>query len=99
MSVCVTDSAARVEPLYGTADWAAGYTEGESAEEITSEAQEEADADAAAVVQGEVTSASEGWSYFQKGAIFAVIVGLVALYVRISRRRRPENQGYEKTMA
>lgn len=82
-----------VEPIYGSADWAAGYTEGEPAEEIQSEVQQE--------VQGEVASAAYESSYLQKGAMFAVIIGCVALYLRISKRRngRPEDVGYEKTLA
>lgn len=86
-----------VEPIYGFADWAAGYTDGEPVEEIQSEVQGEAQGEA----QGEVASAAYESSYMQKAAMFAVIIGCVALYMRISKRRngRPEDLGYEKTMA
>lgn len=77
------------EPIYGSADWAAGFTAGEPAEEIQQEVQDQASGSAA---YGE-------WSYIQKGAIFAVIVGCVALYVRISKKRDPRDAGYEKTLA
>lgn len=76
------------EPIYGSADWAAGFTAGEPAEEIQQEVQDQADG-----------SAAYQWSYVQKGAIFAVIVGCVALYVRISRKKDPRDAGYEKTLA
>lgn len=77
------------EPIYGGADWAAGFTAGEPAEEIQQEVQDQADG----------TASLGEWSYVQKGALFAVIVGCVALYVRISRKRDPRDAGYEKTMA
>lgn len=75
------------QPLYGSSDWAAGYSEEESAEEIQQE------------VQSEVTGVYEEYSTLQKGALFFVIVGCVALYVRISRKRNLKDLGYEKTMA
>lgn len=77
------------EPIYGGADWAAGFTAGEPAEEIQQEVQGQADGSAA----------NGDWSYVQKGALFAVIVGCVALYLRISRKRDPRGAGYEKTLA
>jgi hypothetical protein len=78
------------EPIYGSADWAAGFTAEEPAEEIQQEVQEQADSSVAA--HGE-------WSYVQKGALFAAIVGCVALYLRISKKRDPRDAGYEKTLA
>lgn len=77
------------KPIYGGADWAAGFTAGEPAEEIQQEVQQQADGSAAG---GE-------WSYVQKGALFAVIVGCVALYLRISKKKDPRGSGYEKTLA
>lgn len=85
-SPCLPDFA---EPIYGGADWAAGFTAGEPAEEIQQEVQDQASGSAAY---------GEG-SYVQKGALFAVIVGCVALYVRISRKKDPRGAGYEKTLA
>lgn len=75
------------QPLYGGSDWAAGYSEEESAEEIQQE------------VQTEVASVTEGYSTLQKGFLFAAIVGCVALYVRITKKRNLKDLGYEKTMA
>lgn len=91
MSVLLIRRPPCVEPIYGFADWAAGYTEGEPVEEVPAEAQE--------TIPAEVASASEGWSYVQKGALFAVIIGGVAVYIKLSRRVRPEDLGYRKTMA
>lgn len=76
-----------VEPLYGTVEWAAGFGEEEPVEEIQQE------------IQTELESEYEEWSYIQKGFLFAIIIGCVALYVRITRRRNARNLGYEKTMA
>lgn len=77
------------EPIYGDADWAAGFADDESVEEIQEE------------VQAEVASSGvyESWSFVQKGLLFGVIIGCVALYVRITRKRDPSSVGYEKTMA
>lgn len=75
------------QPLYGTSDWAAGYSEEEPAEDIQQE------------VQSEVAGAYEEYSTLQKGFLFFVIVGCVALYVRISRNRNARDLGYEKTLA
>lgn len=75
------------EPIYGAADWAAGFTDGEPVEEIQGE------------IHGEIASAAYEWSYIQKMAMFAVIIGCVALYVRISKKRNGKGLGYEKTMA
>lgn len=81
-----------VEPIYGTADWAAGFTDGEPVEEISQEVQEE--------VKGEISGAYDKWSYLQKGFMFAVIIGCVAVYIRMSKKRSArESIGYEKTMA
>lgn len=81
-----------VEPIYGTADWAAGFTNGEPVEEISQEIQGE--------VTGEISGGYDEWSYVQKVLMFAVIIGCVAVYIRISKRRSArENIGYEKTMA
>lgn len=76
------------EPIYGGADWAAGFADEEAVEEIQQE------------IQAEVASAGvyESWSIAQKGLIFGVIIGCVALYLRISRKNHA-NLGYEKTMA
>ncbi|ROW08846.1 hypothetical protein VMCG_02690 [Cytospora schulzeri] len=81
------------EPIYGGAEWAAGFADEEPVEEIQQEIQQE--------IQAEVASSGvyEGWSFIQKGLIFAVIVGCVALYLRISKKKDPSNVGYEKTMA
>lgn len=79
------------QPLYGTSDWAAGYGEEEPAEEIQQEVQSEwIDADA---------EAEEEYSTLSKGVLFFFIVGCVALYVRITRKRNARDQGYQKTMA
>lgn len=76
------------EPIYGSADWAAGFADEEPAEEIQQE------------VQAELASSGvyEGWSFVQKGLLFGVIIGCVALYVRMSRKKDPSSVGYEKTM-
>lgn len=77
------------EVIYGGSDWAAGFAEDESVEEIQQE------------IQAEVASSGiyESWGFVQKGLMFGVIVGLVALYLRLSRKKDPANVGYEKTMA
>lgn len=81
-----------VEPIYGTADWAAGFADSEPPEEIQQELQGE--------IEGETSSAYYEWSFIQKGAMFAVIIGCVALYVRITRKRSArEDVGYEKTLS
>ncbi|PSS02389.1 hypothetical protein BD289DRAFT_237370 [Coniella lustricola] len=112
------------QPTYGTADWAAGYTDGEPAEEIqetleegttggqaqqppvsipdqsTSSSKTGSDDDAAAADTYTDTDADEEWMTVQKGAFFIVLVGAVAVYLRMSRRRNfRENVGYEKTLA
>ncbi|EMR69872.1 Peptidyl-prolyl cis-trans isomerase B [Eutypa lata] len=70
----------------GTAEFAAGYSNEESPEEIP-------------VVVDE-TMASAEYSVFQKALFFAVIIGLVAMYVRWSTQKNSrESQGYEKSMA
>ncbi|KAK7735624.1 Peptidyl-prolyl cis-trans isomerase B [Cytospora paraplurivora] len=77
------------EVIYGGSDWAAGFADDESVEEIQQE------------IQAEVASSGihESWGFVQKGLMFGVIVGLVALYLRLSRKKDPANLGYEKTMA
>lgn len=77
------------ESLYGGAEWAAGFTDGEPVEEIQQEIQDELAS----------TGIHDGWSSVQKGLMFGVILGCVALYLRISRKKDPANLGYEKTMA
>lgn len=43
---------------------------------------------------------AEQWSVVQKAALFGVIVGAVALYLRLMRKRDArEDVGYEKTLA
>lgn len=76
------------ETLSGSADWAAGFSDEEPVEEIQKE------------IQDELTSSGvyEGWSFVQKGLLFGVILGAVALYIRLSKKKNPENVGYEKTM-
>ncbi|KAI1075226.1 peptidyl-prolyl cis-trans isomerase B [Whalleya microplaca] len=46
----------------------------------------------------EVAGASAGWSVFQKALLFGVILGAVALYIRLSKRKSERDLGYEKTM-
>lgn len=75
------------EPIYGFADWAAGFTDGEPVEEIQAE------------IPGELASDAYEWSYIQKLAMFAVIIGCVGLYMRISKKRNGKGLGYQKTMA
>lgn len=44
--------------------------------------------------------ASEGFSLFQKAAFFAVIIGAIAIYLRMAKSKGDRNAvGYEKTMA
>lgn len=100
-----------VEPQYGIADWAAGYTDGEPAEQTQEAVEEEAPVPVAAPDQEQqqattpsstdLANAAEGWMTIQRGAFFLVIVGAVAVYLRMSSRRRTfkEDVGYEKTMA
>lgn len=75
------------EPIYGGAEFLAGFAEDEPVEEIQQE------------VQAEVAGAYTEWSFVQKGAMFVVIIGCVALYMRISRKKNARDIGYEKTMA
>jgi hypothetical protein len=42
---------------------------------------------------------SEGWSLFQKAALFGVILAGIAIYLRLSRQRDERSDGYEKTLA
>lgn len=80
------------QPIYGGADWAAGFADSEGPEEIQQELQDE--------VEGETSSDYYEWSSIQKGAMFAVIIGCVAVYVRITRKRSArEDVGYEKTLS
>ncbi|KAI0024374.1 peptidyl-prolyl cis-trans isomerase B [Xylariomycetidae sp. FL0641] len=69
------------EGLYGSADWAAGYSTEEGA------------------AFEEELSASAGFTALQKGFMFAVIVGAVVFYLRLSKRKSEKDLGYEKTMA
>lgn len=95
-----------VEPTYGGADWAAGFTDGEAPEEIQDEVTGSAPVPPVVPVPvpaadaADAATAAYEWSFFQKGAMFAVIIGCVALYVRITRRRSArEDVGYEKTLS
>ncbi|KAK7757242.1 Peptidyl-prolyl cis-trans isomerase B [Diatrype stigma] len=77
------------EDEYGTAEFAAGYSNEESPEEMP-----------IATEETDLAMASAGYSVFQKALFFAVIVGAVAMYVRWSKRKdNREAQGYEKSMA
>lgn len=78
------------EQLYGFADWAAGYTNDEPVEEIQGEIQEELDDEIDTTMGG----IADQWSVFQKAALFGVIVGAVALYLRMSKRRNTGKAGY-----
>ncbi|KAI1876665.1 hypothetical protein JX265_004191 [Neoarthrinium moseri] len=43
---------------------------------------------------------SEGWSLFQKAALFGIILGAIAVYMRLTRKTGERDEvGYEKTMA
>lgn len=80
-----------VEPIYGTSEWAAGYTDGEPVEQIQDE------------LSGDVSDEafdSEEWSTLQRSALFVFIIGCVALYVGVSRRRASRKEAaYQKIMA
>ncbi|RYP77088.1 hypothetical protein DL771_001378 [Monosporascus sp. 5C6A] len=73
------------EDLEGTAEFAAGYSSEESPEEMP--------------IAADPAMAAAEWSVLQKAFFFAIIIGVVAVYVRSSKRRdERENQRYEKTM-
>lgn len=70
--------------LRGSAQWAAGY----AAEDLPE------------VNVFNKGGHSELWSIFQKAALFGVIVGAVALYLRLTKKRDERiDIGYEKTLA
>lgn len=74
---------------YGTAEFAAGYSNEESPEEMP-----------IAIEETNLAMASAEYSVLQKALFFAVIIGAVAMYVRWSKRKNDrEGQGYEKSMA
>jgi hypothetical protein len=47
----------------------------------------------------EDVGASEGWSLLQKGLFLVVIVGCIAVYLRMSKVNGEINHGYEKSLA
>lgn len=83
-----------VELIYGGADWAAGFADSEPPEEIQQELQGE--------VSNEASPSSDEyeWSFISQIALFVIIIGCVALYVRMTRQRSArEDVGYEKTLS
>ena len=75
--------------LYGTAGWREGFSDEEAA--------------APHVVPAEpaiAASSAEGYSVIQKAMFFAVIVAVIAVFVRLTGRSgTPEDQGYQKSLA
>ncbi|KAI1355058.1 cyclophilin-like domain-containing protein [Xylaria sp. FL0043] len=80
------------EGLSGSAAWAPGAQEAEDIPGIPGTPEASAGEDA-----------SEGWSVFQKGFLFFVVIGAIAFYVRWAQRRDERSEldevGYEKSMA
>lgn len=75
--------------LYGTAGWREGFSDEEAV--------------APHVVPAEpavAASTAESYSVVQKAMFFAVIVAIIAVFVRLtSRGGSPEDQGYQKSLA
>ncbi|KAI1438250.1 cyclophilin-like domain-containing protein [Xylaria sp. CBS 124048] len=74
------------EDFYGSAEWAAGY----SNEDLPPPQAAEAEAE-------EVASVAD-WSMLQMGLVFVVVAGGLAFYIR-SRKAGHDEVGYQKTMA
>lgn len=53
----------------------------------------------AAAVEVESPGVSEGMSLLQKGLFLAFISGCVAVYLRLSKVKEEDIQGYEKSLA
>jgi hypothetical protein len=77
--------------IYGNTEWAAGYSNEEAGEETAAEKPNPF---------VDTVAAAEGWSLFQKAALFGVILGAIAIYLRMTRQRGERTDvGYEKTLA
>ncbi|KAF3000368.1 hypothetical protein G7054_g12196 [Neopestalotiopsis clavispora] len=73
------------DATYGSAGWAAGFSNEEAANPFS---------------ESEVAAADAGYTVFQKAAFFAVIIAAIGIYLRLSRSKTERSDvGYEKTLA